>query len=248
MALKQGASLLAALERLPLAVAQTVERVLEASEILIYTIIGVGVLLITAYIMEGVGYLIKESGHIGYVSAVIVDTFTNGLMHFIGKVLRFFHVHAHLPDVELERHLTEFKSSNVHEICHELASYGAMATVFIKMSWSSHVCPVLRFFTGTPIDAILGPLISWASYNWAPEGNNCREPSHLIICIVCEFYFFLRLLALVLIIVLIAAPSWPLVSDLIDIAFHCVLLAFDLTFDACHWLAKIVHKIKNSRK
>jgi hypothetical protein len=248
MALRQARSILAAVERLPLAVAQTVERVLESSEILIYTIIGVGVLLIAAYIMEGVGYLIKESGHIGYVSAVIIDTFTNGILHAVGKFLRFFHVHAHLPDVELERHLTEFKSSNVHEICHELASYGAMATVFFKMGWSKHVCPILRYFTGTPIDDIIGPFISWASYNWAPEGNNCHEPPHLIICIVCEFYFFLRLLALVLVIVLIAAPSWPLVSDLIDIAFHCMLLSFDLIFDAGHWLAKIVHKVKSFRK
>lgn len=248
MALRQARAILAAIERLPIAVAQTVERVLESSEILLYTVIAVGVILVAAYVMEGVGILIKESGHIGYLSAVIVDDFGNVITHIVGFLAHLFRKHAHIPDIDFEKHLVEFKSSDVHNMCHELASYGAMLAVFPRMSWSRHVCPVLRYFTGTPIDTIIGPFISWASYNWAPEGNNCHKPAHLIICIVCECFYFLRLLAFVLIVVLIAAPAWPLVSDLIDIAFHTMLLAFDLVFDACHWLAKIVHDVKLMRK
>jgi hypothetical protein len=248
MALKQARAVGAAIAQLPIAVAETVERVLESSEVLVYTFIGVGVILILAELMEGVGILIKESGHIGYVLAVVVDKIVDGILGFVRKLMRFFHSHVHVPEIDLADELIEFKSSNTRLICSELASYTAMLFVFPRMSWSRHVCPVLRYFTGTPIDTILGPLIGWASYDSAPEGNNCHKPAHLTICIVCEFYLFLRLVALALVIVLIAAPAWPLVSDLIDIAYHLVLLAFDLTFDTCHWLARLLHRLNWLRK
>lgn len=248
MALRQTRAVLKAIERLPLAVAETVERVLEASEMLLYTLIAVGAILIAAEVMKGVGLLIKESGHIAYISAALVDGIVGVITSVLQAIARIFRKHARVPTPDLAQHLVEFKSSNVHNICHELASYGAMFAVFPRMSWSRHVCPVLRYFTGTPIDTIIGPFIAWASYDWAPEGNNCRKPPHLVICIVCEFYLFMQLIALVLVVVLIAAPAWPLLLELFDIAFHLLLLGFDLTFDACHWLARLVHNVNWLRK
>jgi hypothetical protein len=150
--------------------------------------------------------------------------------------------------VHLEDHLIEFKSSNPREICSELASYTAMFFVFPRKSFSSHVCPVLRFFTGTPIAVILTPLVGWASYDPAPEGNNCRPPSHLAICIFCEFYFLLRLFAYAIIFLLIAGPCWPILSDLLDIAFHACVLICDIIYEAFHEFFKAIHEIENATR
>lgn len=245
---KQALAIWNAIKQIPGAIAQTVVRVLESSEILVYTFIAVGCILIGAYVMEGVGYLIKETGHISYLAARDVDTFAGAILHTARRILRFFHSHIHTPEVNLERHLDEFKSSDPDSICHELASYGAMLAVFPRMSWSRHVCPVLRYFTDTPIDTIIGPFISWASYDWAPEGNNCHKPRHLTICIVCEFYLFMRLIALALVIVLIVAPAWPLFLDLLDIAYHTFLLTCDIVFDLLYGVASGIHKLRTRKK
>lgn len=111
-----------------------------------------------------------------YESAKLVDTVVNGFLHFIHKITSFFHIHWHPPYIHLEDHLVEFKSSSPRKICSELASYTAMFLVFPRMSWSPHICPVLRYFYGTPIDTIISPVISWASYDWAPEGIVLRCP------------------------------------------------------------------------
>ena len=147
-----------------------------------------------------------------YESAKIVDTIVNGLLRFIHRITSFFHIHWHPPYIGLEDHLLEFKSPNPRYICSELASYTAMFLVFPRMRWSPHICPIMRYFYGTPIDTIMSPFIGWSSYDWTPEGmyrlfsivfalttsrlgNNCRKPRNLTICIVCEFYFLIRLVA-----------------------------------------------------
>jgi len=183
-----------------------------------------------------------------YESAKLIDTVVDGFLSVIHHITSFFHIHWHPPYIHLEDHLIEFKSSNPKLICSELASYTAMFLVFPRMSWSPHVCPVLRYFTGTPIDVIITPLVGWASYDPAPEGNNCRPPKHLGICIFCEFYFLLRLVAYFLIFILVAGPSWPLLSDLIDITIHIVLLLLDILDEIAHWISRTIHKIRIAKK
>lgn len=182
-----------------------------------------------------------------YESARVIDEFVNAILGVVHGFTHFFHIHWRPPYVHLEDHLIEFKSSNIHSICSELASYTAMFLVFPRMRWSPHICPVLRYFTGTPIDVILNPIIGWASYDSAPEGNNCRPPSHLAICIFCEFFYLLRLVAYALIFVLIAGPTWPVLSDLLDITFHTIVLACDIFYEALHAIFKAFHEIENAR-
>ncbi len=105
-----------------------------------------------------------------YESAKLVDTVVNGFLHFIHRITSFFHIHWHPPYIHLEDHLVEFKSSNPRKVCSELASYTAMFLVFPRMSWSPHICPIMRYFYGTPIDTILTPFVGWSSYDWSPEG------------------------------------------------------------------------------
>lgn len=72
-------------------------------------------------------------------------------------------------------------------------------------------------------------------------GNNCRKPHNLGICIFCEFFYLLRLIAYALLFVLIVGPAWPFFSDLLDIAIHVAFLLFDIAFAAMSAFCRGVH-------
>lgn len=65
-----------AVSRLPFAVAKSIGRILEAAEALFYVAIAVGLLLILAEVNYGLGIVVKEGGHIGFVTkqTTICDT------------------------------------------------------------------------------------------------------------------------------------------------------------------------------
>lgn len=57
-----------ACEELPLGIEMAVTRILESIEVLVYVLLAVGLLLILAEVNLGLGIIVKESAHIGFVS------------------------------------------------------------------------------------------------------------------------------------------------------------------------------------
>lgn len=56
-----------ACEELPLGIEMAVTRILESIEVLVYVLLAVGLLLILAEVNLGLGIIVKESAHIGFV-------------------------------------------------------------------------------------------------------------------------------------------------------------------------------------
>lgn len=67
-----------ACEELPLGIEMAVTRILESIEVLVYVLLAVGLLLILAEVNLGLGIIVKEGAHIGFVFRVACDTLTNG--------------------------------------------------------------------------------------------------------------------------------------------------------------------------
>ena len=73
--------------------------------------------------------------------------------------------------------------------CLEMNTWERVVMAFIKEMLSESICPLLRFVS--PVTMVIVPMdgmFGWASFDYLPDGGNCRAPPGEVLCMWLNFY------------------------------------------------------------
>ncbi|NDC61512.1 MAG: hypothetical protein EBZ60_05790 [Betaproteobacteria bacterium] len=222
--------LVAALAGLVPAIAKCVRNVIEAIQLIVVTLIIALFLLLIAVIL----WSISEAWRYGiaiavYETAYGTQVMVDAIIKAIDKVASWFSS-FHINPVTYADKISEFKSPHV---CDPFDSYEAVIFYLVRLTFSRHVCPAMRYIYGTPLETMVWPFMRPFSFDPAPEKSNCREPSNSEYCIwFIELWRLVAIACISLAVITVIGPLFPLVLQLLRIAVAFMTLGVEIIYHA----------------
>lgn len=148
----------------------------------------------------------------------------------------------------------EFSNTLVTE-CVPMNNIGSMMSHLVKQGLHSSVCPVLR--AAVPVrgaNAILDPLLSWASYDYRPMpvGDNCKYPDPMAPKIYCiglgTGIIMAELLIPLLLICLLIFNSGAALALLLGGLLHLVSLILTYVEKAALYVPRLFYLTKENHE
>jgi hypothetical protein len=221
------------------AIAKCVRNVVEAIQIILTALITALFLLLVAVILwsiseawrYGIGIAVYE---VAYGTQVMVDA----IIKAIDALESIFTSHR-IKEVYYANGIEEFKHPST---CDPFDSYEAVVFYMIRLTFSRHVCPAMRYVYGTPLKTLAWPFVRPFSFDPEPERANCHEPQNAEYCVwFIELWRLPAMAFLGLCIISVAGPLMPLILQTIRIADAFVILFVQLAWHALRELMFRLH-------
>ena len=187
------------------------------------------VLVVIAIVMFVISVIFRDViGEVIYETAKLSEDVIDGIIGVIDKVMKFFHAHPRPNKLYYAERIEFMKNKHM---CDPYDSYSATILYVIRSKVSWHVCPTIRYMYGTPAGVIMMTVLTWFSFNPAPEGANCAQPAYAEYCVYfIENWRFWVLAGALMLALFVVGVSIPIIDHLLLIALRAVVLCVDIMY------------------
>ncbi len=200
--------------------------VIEAIQLIATSLIIVLFLLLISVVL----WAISDAWRYGiaiavYDTAKATEVMVDAIIKAIDKVASVFSS-FHIDQVHYADKISEFKSPSV---CDPFDSYSAVIFYMVRLTFSRHVCPAMRYVYGTPLETIVWPFMHPFSFDPNPEHGNCHEPKNAEYCVwIIELWRLPAIACMCLAFISIAGPLFPLVVQSIRLVLALLRIALQI--------------------
>jgi hypothetical protein len=211
---------------------ETVMRVLNILPVAAQMFIFIGVIFICAFIMFYVAFTFRNFiGEAVYDVAEGSEDFIDVCIDIVDRIMKFLHAHPRPDKLYYAQHIEFMKNKHM---CDPYDSYTATILYAVRERTSWHICPTVRYLYGTPAGDVMEGLLHWFIFSPEPEEENCSPPSYAAYCVYfIENWRFWIVLDVLLIAVFVLGVGFPLIIQLVFIAFRATMLVDDIFYYSC---------------
>lgn len=187
------------------------------------------VLVVIAIAAFAIAWIFRNViGEVVYEIAKLSEDVIDGIIGVIDRVMKFFHAHPRPDKLYYAEHIEFMKNKHM---CDPYDSYGATILHVVRSKTSRHLCPTIRYLYGTPAGVVLMTILTWFSFDPAPEGANCMEPSYAEYCVYfIENWRFWVMAGALMVVLFVVGVSMPIIDHLLLIALRATILCIDIVY------------------